>query len=153
MFHWLSNTSFLSHVTLPESRFCHRQQNQPTPINHPTQLYYQTLCGLSGALSMVPIPDSLAEQLCERLLSVLFEIWLLACGRCFPSPTLWRTLTTMCATWRHHAATVEQWNRINKVLTSRLLKILYGPEFPPLVIGNSLFIWSKKMSDSHLSFV
>ncbi|XP_071799267.1 ral GTPase-activating protein subunit beta-like isoform X2 [Asterias amurensis] len=88
-----------------------------------------------GALSMVPIPDSLAEQLCERLLSVLFEIWLLACGRCFPSPTLWRTLTTMCATWRHHAATVEQWNRINKVLTSRLLKILYGPEFPTLVIA------------------
>ncbi|XP_038075013.1 ral GTPase-activating protein subunit beta-like isoform X2 [Patiria miniata] len=89
-----------------------------------------------GALSMVPIPDSLAEQLCERLLSVLFEIWLLACGRCFPSPTLWRTLTDMCATWRHHAATVEQWNRINKVLTSRLLKILYGPEFPTLFIAD-----------------
>ncbi|XP_022103685.1 ral GTPase-activating protein subunit beta-like [Acanthaster planci] len=89
-----------------------------------------------GALSMVPVPDSLAEQLCERLLSVLFEIWLLACGRCFPSPTLWRTFTDMCATWRHHAATVEQWNRINKVLTSRLLKILYGPEFPTLPIAD-----------------
>ncbi|XP_072031958.1 ral GTPase-activating protein subunit beta-like isoform X2 [Amphiura filiformis] len=78
---------------------------------------------------------SLADQLCERLLSVLFEIWLLACARCFPSPTLWRTLNELCATWRHHQATVDQWNRITRVLTSSLLKILYGPDFPVLKIG------------------
>lgn len=78
---------------------------------------------------------SLAEHLCERLLQVMFEIWLLACARCFPPPTLWRTLREMCAGWRHHMETVVQWNRVCKVLTSKLLRSLYGPNFPPLKVG------------------
>ncbi|XP_071962395.1 ral GTPase-activating protein subunit beta-like isoform X2 [Antedon mediterranea] len=86
-------------------------------------------------LSPPIVAGSLSEQLCDRLLSVLFELWLLACTRCFPSPSLWRTFREYCVAWRHHTALVEQWNRVNQVLTSHLLKILYGPNFPELKIN------------------
>ncbi|XP_036357187.1 ral GTPase-activating protein subunit beta isoform X7 [Octopus sinensis] len=79
-------------------------------------------------------PD-IAEHLCERVLSVLFEIWILACARCFPSPSLWKTFRNMCVDWRHHDALVQQWHRINHALLSRLLKIMYGPSYPELQIS------------------
>ncbi|XP_071834992.1 ral GTPase-activating protein subunit beta-like isoform X2 [Apostichopus japonicus] len=91
----------------------------------------------SNLLSPPLEQGSLAEHLCERLLQVMFEIWLLACARCFPPPTLWRTLREMCAGWRHHMETVVQWNRVCKVLTSKLLRSLYGPNFPPLKVDLS----------------
>nr|CAD7256268.1 unnamed protein product [Timema shepardi] len=88
-----------------------------------------------------PLPHHLAlrtndvgDQLCERVLSVLFEVWLLACARCFPSPPLWKTLRETCMNWRHRVALVEQWNRVNLVLTARLLEFTYGPTFPELKI-------------------
>lgn len=37
------------------------------------------------------IKDDVSDQLCERLLSTLFEVWLLGCAKCFPSPSLWKT--------------------------------------------------------------
>lgn len=80
------------------------------------------------------IKDDVGDQLCERVLSVLFEVWLLACVRCFPSPSLWKTLQESCALWRHRIALVEQWNRVNLALTARLLEFTYGPTFPALKI-------------------
>lgn len=81
------------------------------------------------------VKDDVGDQLCERVLSVLFEVWLLACVRCFPSPSLWKTLQESCAIWRHRIALVEQWNRVNLALTARLLEFTYGPTFPELKIG------------------
>ncbi|XP_044738387.1 ral GTPase-activating protein subunit beta isoform X2 [Chrysoperla carnea] len=75
------------------------------------------------------------DQLCERVLGVLFEVWLLACGKCFPSPPLWKTMRENCMKWRHHVALIEQWNRINLALTARLLSFMYGPTFPELKIS------------------
>ncbi|XP_037904135.1 ral GTPase-activating protein subunit beta isoform X4 [Hermetia illucens] len=80
------------------------------------------------------VKDDVGDQLCERVLSVLFEVWLLACVRCFPSPSLWKTLQESCAIWRHRIALVEQWNRVNLALTARLLEFTYGPTFPELKI-------------------
>lgn len=80
------------------------------------------------------IKDDVGDQLCERVLSVLFEVWLLACVRCFPSPSLWKTLQESCALLRHRMALVEQWNRVNLALTARLLEFTYGPSFPDLKI-------------------
>lgn len=74
------------------------------------------------------------DQLCERVLSVLFEVWILACVKCFPAPSLWKTFQETCAHWRHRMALVEQWNRINLALTARLLDFMYGPSFPELKI-------------------
>jgi len=81
------------------------------------------------------IKDDIGDQLCERIVSVLFEIWLLACAYCFPSPSLWKTFQDMCTSWRHRTALIEQWNRVNIILTSKLLKFMYGPSFPELKVG------------------
>nr|XP_036224375.1 ral GTPase-activating protein subunit beta isoform X8 [Bactrocera oleae] len=81
------------------------------------------------------VKDDVGDQLCERVLSVLFEVWLLACVRCFPSPSLWKTLQESCAMWRHRIALIDQWNRVNLALTARLLEFTYGPAFPELKIS------------------
>ncbi|XP_055299226.1 ral GTPase-activating protein subunit beta isoform X12 [Sitodiplosis mosellana] len=78
--------------------------------------------------------DDVSDQLCERVLSVLFEVWLIACVRNFPSPSLWKTLQESCLLLRHRIALIEQWNRVNLALTARLLEFLYGPSFPELKI-------------------
>ncbi len=110
--------------------------------------------------------------MCERVLSVLFEVWLLACGKSFPSPPLWKTLRISCQAWylfilmhikyskycvlhscffqtfsckksiatlliyqlnlycrRHRGNLFDQWNKINLLLTGRVLTIMYGPEY------------------------
>lgn len=81
------------------------------------------------------VKDDVGDQLCERVLSVLFEVWLLACVRSFPSPSMWKTLQESCAMWRHRVALVDQWNRVNLALTARLLEFCYGPAFPQLKNG------------------
>ncbi|XP_056640565.1 ral GTPase-activating protein subunit beta isoform X3 [Diorhabda sublineata] len=86
-------------------------------------------------LSPPSVKDDIADQLCERVLSVLFEIWLIACTQCFPSPPLWKTLKESCMNWRHRVALIEQWNRVNLALTSKILLFMYGPTFPELKIG------------------
>ncbi|XP_032591657.1 ral GTPase-activating protein subunit beta isoform X7 [Drosophila grimshawi] len=78
------------------------------------------------------VKDDVGDQLCERVLSVLFEVWLLACVRCFPSPSLWKTLQESCAMWRHRVALVDQWNRVNLAMTAKLLEFSYGPDFTQL---------------------
>lgn len=85
-------------------------------------------------LSPPTVKDDVGDQLCERVLSVLFEVWLLACVKCFPSPSLWKTFQESCANWRHRIALVEQWNRVNLALTARLLDFTYGSSFPELKI-------------------
>uniref|UniRef100_A0A8D8PTC3 Ral GTPase-activating protein subunit beta n=1 Tax=Cacopsylla melanoneura TaxID=428564 RepID=A0A8D8PTC3_9HEMI len=39
-------------------------------------------------------------------------------------------------TWRHRLALIEQWNRVNLTLTSKLLEFMYGPTFPELKISD-----------------
>lgn len=80
------------------------------------------------------IKDDVGDQLCERILSALFEVWLLACARSFPSPSLWKTFQEVCAMWRHRVALIEQWNRVTLALTARALEFMYGPAFPELKI-------------------
>ncbi|XP_046372123.1 ral GTPase-activating protein subunit beta-like isoform X1 [Haliotis rufescens] len=77
----------------------------------------------------------IGDHLCERVLSVLFGIWMLACSKCFPSPSLWKTFRNMCQFWRHHEALVIQWHKINHALTSRIIRMMYGPDYPELLVG------------------
>lgn len=96
------------------------------------------------------IKDDVGDQLCERVLSVLFEVWLLACVRCFPSPSLWKTLQESCFLLRHRLALVEQWNRVNIALTARLLEFTYGSLFPEMKICK----WCRyAFSLMHLNFI
>ncbi|XP_027897478.1 ral GTPase-activating protein subunit beta isoform X4 [Xiphophorus couchianus] len=75
-----------------------------------------------------------AEKLAEKLMAVLFEVWLLACTRCFPTPPYWKTAREMLSNWRHHPPVVEQWSRVACALTSRLLRFTHGPSFPPFKV-------------------
>lgn len=95
-------------------------------------------------LSPPTIKDDVGDQLCERVLSVLFEVWLLACVKCFPSPSLWKTFQESCAAWRHRIALVEQWNRVNLALTAKLLEFTYGSSFPELKIRKFIMHIMKK---------
>ncbi|XP_014260072.1 ral GTPase-activating protein subunit beta isoform X1 [Cimex lectularius] len=74
--------------------------------------------------------DDVGDQLCERVLSVLFEVWLIACGKSFPSPPLWRTLREMAMTWRHRGALISTWAKVCLALTHRLIGIMFPPNFP-----------------------
>lgn len=80
------------------------------------------------------VQGGIAESLAEKLIGVLFEVWLLACTRCFPTPPYWKTAKEMVANWRHHPAVVEQWSKVICALTSRLLRFTYGPSFPPFKV-------------------
>uniref|UniRef100_A0A4W5RFI6 Ral GTPase-activating protein subunit beta n=1 Tax=Hucho hucho TaxID=62062 RepID=A0A4W5RFI6_9TELE len=92
----------------------------------------------SSLLHPVPHPPprsgGIAEKLAEKLISVLFEVWFLACMRCFPTPPYWKTAREMLANWRHHPPVVEQWSKVIAALTSRLLRFTYGPSFPPFKV-------------------
>lgn len=104
------------------------------------------LLAINEILLAPPITrDDVGDQLCERVLSVLFEVWLLACARCFPSPSLWKTLYESCALLRHRIALIEQWNRVNLALTARLLDFTYGPLFPELKIRK--FVYNMKLKN------
>ncbi|CAG9819469.1 unnamed protein product [Phaedon cochleariae] len=124
--------------------FCHRVLRTLQQIAHESKLLeretWETLLlfllAINDTLLSPPtVKDDVADQLCERVLSVLFEIWLLACAQCFPSPPLWKTLRDSCMNWRHRVALIEQWNRVNLALTSKVLVFMYGPTFPELKIG------------------
>ena len=98
------------------------------------QVLLKFLLGICDVLLSPPTSrDSIGELLCDRVLAVLFEIWVLACDRHFPSPSLWKTMRVMSYNWRHHESLVLHWHRTNVALTSKLLKIIYGLDFPPLV--------------------
>jgi len=94
------------------------------------------LLAINDALLSPPaVKDDVGDQLCERVLGVLYEIWLIACVKSFPGPPLWKTFREMCMNWRHRTGLVTQWTRVNLALTARLLGFMYGPGFPAMNIA------------------
>lgn len=94
------------------------------------------LLAINDALLAPPtVKDDVGDQLCERVLGVLYEIWLVACVKSFPSPSLWKTLREMCMNWRHRSGLVDQWNRVNLALLARMLRHMLGPNFPQIKIS------------------
>ena len=68
--------------------------------------------------------DDFGEALSSRIVATLFEIWLIACHKMFPAPSLWKTFQELCANWRHHVSLVVEWNRVCHALTNRLLELI-----------------------------
>ena len=93
------------------------------------------------------LTDGISDELAERVISVLFEMWLTACSASFPVPSLWRTFRDMCSNWRHHEAVIIQWNRVNYALTAPLLVKLYGPDHPELVVSKSISAATAKVNN------
>ena len=93
------------------------------------------LLAINDALLSPPaVKEDVGDQLCERVLGVLYEIWLVACVKSFPSPSLWKTLREQCMNWRHRSGLIDQWNRVNMALLSRMLPLMLGPKFPQLKV-------------------
>ena len=91
-------------------------------------------------LVFMTVSDGIGELLCDRVLAVVFEVWIIACDRHFPPPSLWKTLREMCATWRHHEPLILHWHRANIAFTAKMLKAVYGPDFPTLVTSKHNFV-------------
>ena len=72
----------------------------------------------------------LAEHLCEKMISVLLEVWLHASCHHFPAPSMWKTLHELCMSWRHHNSMIDYWSRTSLALTRRVIHYMYGPSFP-----------------------
>lgn len=72
--------------------------------------------------------EDFGEILSSRIVATLFEIWLIACNKNFPSPSLWKTFQEFCGNWRHHISLVIEWNRVCYALTQRLLELTWWPD-------------------------
>ncbi|OTF71795.1 hypothetical protein BLA29_001486 [Euroglyphus maynei] len=72
--------------------------------------------------------SDIGTQIADRVISTLFQGWLISCVYFFPSPSFWRTFQNVCINARHCSALITQWNRVNICLTKRLVSILYQHE-------------------------
>ncbi|XP_015788001.1 ral GTPase-activating protein subunit beta isoform X2 [Tetranychus urticae] len=76
-------------------------------------------------------------KLCERVISVLFEIWIIACYKFFPNPSYWKTFHHLCCSWRHQPALIDQWSRVCFIFTQRLLQLTYDSATSPSLSPSS----------------
>ncbi|XP_075428041.1 ral GTPase-activating protein subunit beta isoform X4 [Ascaphus truei] len=110
-------------------------RDSPSMARETWEVLLLFLLQINDALLAAPtVTGGIAESLADKLIGVLFEVWFLACTRCFPTPPYWKTAKEMVANWRHHPAVVEQWSKAICALTSRLLRFTYGPSFPPFKV-------------------
>lgn len=47
----------------------------------------------------------------------------MACKRCFPTPSYWKTLQNLFSTWRHRPQVIEQWSNVCLIFTQRLVQL------------------------------
>ncbi|RWS27777.1 Ral GTPase-activating protein subunit beta-like protein [Leptotrombidium deliense] len=74
---------------------------------------------------LAPPPEKDDKEFCQRVVSVLFDVWIIACHRCFPSPSFWKTFMQLCRNWRHRLALIEQWSKVCVALTQRQMQLTY----------------------------
>jgi len=76
----------------------------------------------------------LADLLGSELIKTVFEVWLVACAKNFPTPTFWKTLTDFVQGWRHHYAVIDWWSRFTAVLTRNVIQSSHGASYPELLV-------------------
>ncbi|KAH9516778.1 hypothetical protein DERF_007497 [Dermatophagoides farinae] len=87
------------------------------------------LLGINEKLLKSPTDtNDIGTQIADRVISTLFQGWLISCVYFFPSPSFWRTFQNVCVNSRHCPALIAQWNRVNICLTKRLVSVLYNHE-------------------------
>ena len=73
--------------------------------------------------------NSLAVNLKELPINLLFGAWLQASIHAFPRPQLWKSLHEMCVQWRHHKTLAIQWLRLAYTLTYKVVGNLYTENY------------------------
>lgn len=93
---------------------------------------------LLGAADTILAPPlvvgHLADLLASEITRTLFEVWLIASAKNFPTPTFWKTLKEFVQGWRHHYAVIDWWSRFTAVLTRRVIQEAQGPAYPELTV-------------------
>lgn len=80
------------------------------------------LLGINDTLLSGPVDrEDIGTNLCERIVKSLFEIWLISCHRCFPSPPFWKTFHELCLRTRHRTPVIDTWSSVCLSLTQRLV--------------------------------
>lgn len=91
--------------------------------------------------------EDIGTHLCERVVKSLFEVWLTACHKCFPSPSFWKTFHELCLRIRHRPAVIEHWSNVCLSITQRLVHVSYGsPVSSPTATTNTSFPVLQMMS-------
>lgn len=67
--------------------------------------------------------EDIGTHLCERVITVLFEVWIIACKHCFPTPSYWKTFISLFSTWRHRPQVIDQWSNVCLIFTQRLVQL------------------------------
>ena len=98
-------------------------------------------------LSSAPPCDKEASRsgltkLCERVINVLFEIWIISCYRHFPNPSFWKTFYHLCCSWRHQPSLIDQRSQSCLIFTQRLLQLTYAFPLPPLPSDSQSTLYS-----------
>ncbi|XP_027205285.2 ral GTPase-activating protein subunit beta [Dermatophagoides pteronyssinus] len=102
------------------------------------------LLGINEKLLKSPTDKTdIGTQIADRVISTLFQGWLISCVYFFPSPSFWRTFQQVCMNSRHCPALIAQWNRVNICLTKRLVSVLYNHESTVPVDNNFNFNFSQ----------
>lgn len=104
---------------------CHKSRLQPETWH---ELLTFTIKSTDFILSPPSVNGDIGEQLGVTSLRLLFNVWVRACGQCFPSPPLWRFLREHCQFWRHRAGLVAVWSRAITQLTKCVVANMYGSE-------------------------
>ncbi|CAG8721583.1 1054_t:CDS:2, partial [Acaulospora morrowiae] len=68
---------------------------------------------------------TMADELCEHLLRVLFELWLRSKIR---KVEMWDIFKKCFNQWAHRQQALQQWNATTLALTQRVVRLLYGPK-------------------------
>uniref|UniRef100_A0A914USJ1 Ral GTPase-activating protein subunit alpha/beta N-terminal domain-containing protein n=1 Tax=Plectus sambesii TaxID=2011161 RepID=A0A914USJ1_9BILA len=102
-------------------------------------------------LAAPSLPDDLSSHLAPKILPVLFETWVHACGvGQFPSPSFWKTFRVMCRRWRHHVSLIENWARKCLLLTVLAVRNLYGQEYCKIVLTDEQSKFMPKSASSEV---
>ena len=88
----LFKTQLKAHINFCSRRVQELAQQSQTMERETWDSLLSFLLAINDALLAPPaVKDDVGDQLCERVLGVLYEIWLIACVKSFPGPTLWKT--------------------------------------------------------------
>ncbi|CAI2169829.1 5127_t:CDS:10 [Funneliformis geosporum] len=68
---------------------------------------------------------NMADELCEHLLRVLFELWLRSKIR---NVEMWDIFKRCFNKWTHRQPPLSQWDAATLALTQRVIRLLYGPK-------------------------
>lgn len=110
------------------------------------------LLAINENLLSVPIDrEDIGTSLCERIVKSLFEIWTVACLKCFPSPSYWKTFHQLCIKIRHRSSLIDHWTSTCLALTQRLVQFSDGASVPSPSIDGQLILLVQEMKQEVVS--